>query len=392
MTRIYNFDEIIEREGTSSIKYDFRKQLFGREDVQPLWVADMDFATPDFVRDAIIERVKHPIYGYFLRSEGFNSSVLGWMKRRFDWEIREEWISSCLGVVPAINMCILSMTEPGDEIIIQTPVYHPFSYAVKNHKRKLIENRLILKDKRYFIDFEDLEKKAATASMLILCHPHNPVGRVWIEDELNKLIDICHRHNVLIISDEIHSDLILFHHKHIPLQKLSKADDCKIISLLSPSKTFNLAGLSTSILVCPDQVLKKKYDRTVEKLNIGMGNIFGAIGLEAAYLNGDEWLSQLISYLENNVNYLQNFILENLPELSLIPTEATYLAWIDFRNLGLNSKEQRSFLVNTAGLGLNEGTMFGTGGEGFHRLNFAIPHSKLKEALQKLKMAYLTIH
>jgi cysteine-S-conjugate beta-lyase len=227
--------------------------------------------------------------------------------------------------------------------------------------------------------------------MLILCHPHNPVGRVWMEDELKKIIDICQRNKVLLISDEIHSDLILNQHKHIPLEKLNSSGECKIITLISPSKTFNLAGLSTSILICPDLSLKKKYDRTVEKLNIGMGNIFGAIALEAAYFHGEEWLHQLIAYLESNLTYLNNFIASDLPKLSLVPTEATYLAWIDFRNLGLHKTHLKDFLVNQAGLGLNEGAMFGTGGEGFHRLNFAIPQSKLIEALNKLKKAYLNL-
>ena len=382
----YNFDEEIDREGTDCIKFDLRKQYFGTENVQPMWVADMDFAIPPFIRDAVIKRAMHPVYGYTSRPASFNNSVIRWMKLRFDWDVKDEWISFSPGVVPALNLCVLAYTKPGDGIIVQPPVYYPFFKAVKDHKRKILFNQLVEKKNKYYIDFEDFEEKASQATMFILCHPHNPVGRVWTKDDLQKIIDICKKYNVLILSDEIHSDLNLSGFKHIPLATLSDYST-GIITCTAPSKTFNLAGLSTSILIIQDKILKSKYDRILDHMHIGMGNIFGNLALEVAYNYGEEWLSQLLEYIEGNYLFLKQFIENKIPELLVTPLEATYLVWIDFRKLPVNSKKLKDFVIQKAELGLSDGPIFGPGGEGFQRMNIAVPRIKLEEALNKLERA-----
>jgi cystathionine beta-lyase len=296
---IYNFDKIIQRENTACVKYDLRKAFFGNDTILPLWVADMDFETPDFIREAVIKRASHPVYGYTFRTESFSQSIVDWMRKRHHWEIKKEWVSFSPGVVPALNMAVLAFTKPGDKVIVQPPVYFPFFTAVKNHGRELVYNQLIEKDGRYEMDFDDLEKKADEKTrLLLLCHPHNPVGRLWGKKELETLVDICARKNILIISDEIHSDLMLNGNVHIPLATLSqKAADISL-TCIAPSKTFNLAGLSTSALIIPNENLKKEYEKILDHLHVGMGNIFGITSLEAAYNHGEEWLDQLLQYLK----------------------------------------------------------------------------------------------
>lgn len=382
----YNFDKIIPRENTNSVKYDIRKEYFGKEDVLPMWVADMDFATPDFIRNAVIERAKHPVYGYTIRKDEFPEAIISWMKRRHNWNVGKEWISFSPGIVPALNMCVLAYTEPGDGIIIQPPVYFPFFRAVKDHKRKLLENVLVNKNNEYSIDFEDFEEKAKKAKVFILCHPHNPVGRLWDREELSRMVEICRKHNVVIFSDEIHSDLILGNNKHIPLLKIPGAKEITL-SMYAPSKTFNLAGLSTSFLIIPDKKLKVKYDRLIDKLHMGLGNIFGAVALVAAYNDGEEWLAQLIGYIEENISYLKSFITDIIPEVKITDPEATYLVWLNFRDLGMDNAELKNFIIHQAGLGLNDGPVFGSGGEGFQRINVATPRKILEKGLNKLEKA-----
>lgn len=388
---MFDFDEIISRELTNSIKYDLRKEYFGAEDIQPLWVADMDFASPYFIRDAIIERATHPIYGYSFHPASFFDAITKWMDTQFEWKINPEWLSFCPGVVPAINLCVLAYSDPGDGIIIQPPVYYPFFTAVKNHNRKIIYNQLIETENGYRIDFDDFEMKASQARMFIFCHPHNPVGRVWNMDELSKILKICQQHNITIVSDEIHSDIILNGNQHIPFAKLG--EDAKRISItcVSPSKTFNLAGLSTSAVIIPDKEMKSRFTKVLDGMHIGLGNIFGTIASEAAYTHGKEWLSELLTYIEGNLTFLNGFFRERLPELKVFSPEATYLVWIDFKKLGLNSKELSSFLINGAGLALNEGQKFGPGGKGFQRMNIALPRKRLEDALLKLENAIIKI-
>jgi len=385
---IYNFDKIVARENTSCIKYDLRKAYFGREDVMPLWVADMDFETPDFIREAVLKRAAHPIYGYTFRTDSFSGSIINWMQKRHQWEVKKEWISFSPGVVPALNMAVLAFTKPGDKVILQPPVYFPFFTAVKNHGREILYNQLVEKNGRYEMDFEDLENKIDDRTkLLLLCHPHNPVGRLWSKQELETLVEICARKNIIIISDEIHSDLMLNNNVHVPLATLS--DKAAEISLtcIAPSKTFNLAGLSTSALIIPNENHKKVYEKILDDLHIGMGNLFGITSMESAYNEGEEWLYQLLKYLNKNLEILNNFFTERIPKVKVIQPEATYLVWLDFRELGMHNKDLKEFVIQKAGLGLNDGPTFGPGGDGFQRINIALPTEVLVRALEKLEEA-----
>ncbi len=386
----YNFDKYINRENTNSVKYDIRKKYFGTEEVMPLWVADMDFETPDFIREAIIERAKHPIYGYTIRGEGFFSAIIDWMERRHSWKVQKDWIVFSPGIVPAINVAVLSFTNPGDKILIQPPVYHPFFGAIKDHGREIIENTLLYKEGSYSIDFIDFEEKAKEARVFILCHPHNPVGRLWNREELSRMKEICQRNDVIIFSDEIHSDLILSDSSHIPLLSLDDKSE-NIITFYAPSKTFNLAGLATSYLIIPDKDLRNKYEAFLNSMHLGMGNIFGSVALESAYNEGEEWLEQLLKYLNSNLDFLVKFIEERIPEIRLVVPEATYLVWLDLRKLNRSDENLRKLIIEDAGLGLNDGPTFGEAGAGFQRINIALPKKQLELALLKLENAFLNI-
>jgi len=384
----YDFDKIILRENTSCVKYDLRKEFFGTASVVPLWVADMDFETPDFIRDAVIKRASHPVYGYTFRSDSFQRSIINWMGKRHNWEIKKEWVAFSPGVVPALNMAVMAFTSPGDKVIVQPPVYFPFFTAVKNHGRQLVYNQLTEKNGRYEMDFDDLEQKIdEKTKLLLLCHPHNPVGRLWSRTELETLVEICTRKNILIVSDEIHSDLMLKGNVHVPLASLSQQAADISLTCIAPSKTFNLAGLATSALIIPNEAHRKVYEKILDDLHVGMGNLFGITSLEAAYDGGEEWLGQLLAYLDQNLELLNNFIFTRIPGIKVVPAEATYLIWLDFRGLGLKGKELKEFVIQKAGIGLNDGPSFGPGGDGFQRINIALPRKILTEALEKLERA-----
>ncbi len=384
----YNFDKIIQRENTACVKYDLRKMFFGTASVLPLWVADMDFETPDFIREAVINRANHPVYGYTFRTGTFSESIVNWMYKRHKWKIMKEWVSFSPGVVPALNMAVLAFSKPGEKVIVQPPVYFPFFSAVKNHGRKLVYNQLREKDGHYEMDFNDLEKRIDTKTrLLFLCHPHNPVGRLWSLQELETLVEICARKNILIVSDEIHSDLMLNGNTHIPIATISQKAAEISLTCIAPSKTFNLAGLSSSALIIPNETLRKTYEKKLDDLHVGMGNLFGIVSLEAAYNSGEEWLEQLLVYLNENLRFMNDFFLERIPEVKVIRPEATYLIWLDFRELGLKNKELKEFIIRNAGLGLNDGPSFGPGGDGFQRINIALPRIVLKTALEKLEKA-----
>ena len=384
----YNFDKIIPRENTQSVKYDLRQEVFCNKNVIPMWVADMDFESPDFVFQAIENRLKHPILGYSIRNNEFYSSIINWLKKRHQWDIQREWISVSPGVVPALSVCILAFTNPGDKIIIQPPVYHPFFYVVEGNQRQLSYNPLKFENNRYTFDLEHLKKIIdKDTKMIILSNPHNPVGRVWEKEELTTLAEICIQNNILIISDEIHSDLIFKKYKHIPLASISPEIAKHVVTTLAPSKTFNLAGLSSSFLVIPNIKLFQLYENRLNTIHIGHGNIFGNIALEAAYNKGELWLEELMDYLQKNVSFLRNFLSEHLPQIKLIEPEGTYLLWLDFRNLKLNQKDLNQLLIHQANIGLNDGAMFGEGGEGFQRINIACPRSLLKKALEQIHEA-----
>jgi cystathionine beta-lyase len=385
----YNFDEIIDREGTNCIKYDARKAYFGSENLIPMWVADMDFRSPGFISEAIRERAQHELFGYFLKPESYFQSIIDWMNIRHSWKIQKEWILYAPGVVPAINMAVLVYTQPGDKIIIQPPVYFPFFTAIKNHDRLISYNPLKEKDGYYTMDYKQLESIIdERTKMLILCSPHNPVGRVWRKEELLKLCEICLKHNILILSDEIHADLTFKGIKHIATASLSEEIAARTVSFFASSKTFNLAGLASSNLIISDKNLRDQYSKLQDNLHITSGNIFGVLTTEVAYRNGMEWLNQLMEYLEINLDFLTDFICQKMPQIKVMRPEATYLVWLDFRKLGLSQKELKEFLIEKAGLGLNDGTTFGTGGEGYMRINIACPKSLLNEALEKLHRAF----
>ena len=381
----YNFDEIISREGTNCIKYDARQRIFGSEEVLPMWVADMDFRTPDFVIDALRKRLEHEITGYTFRGDEFNEAIVGWMKKRHGWDVDPAWLSFSPGVVPALNMLVMALTKPGDRIIVQPPVYFPFFSAIRENECEIVENPLVLKNGRLSMDLDDLKQKAVGARILMLCHPHNPGGSVWTRHELETMAQICIDNDVLIISDEIHSDLILDGHQHIPLASLSEEVAAQTITCNAPSKTFNLAGLATSYLIIPNQELLDKYNHMLnDQLHAGMGNLFGAIALQAAYEHGEDWLRQLLEYVQQNITLVREYLQQNIPLIRMIEPESTYMIWLDCSDLELPVGGLKDFFVNNARLGLNEGEMFGTGGESFMRLNVACPHQLVQQAMEQL--------
>lgn len=385
----YNFDEIIDRTNTSCVKYDLRKLFFGNEEVIPMWVADMDYRTPDFILNAIRERAGHEILGYSIRPESYFTSLINWLKRRHNWEIQKEWVAFSPGIVPAVNMAVLAFSKRRDKIIIQPPVYFPFFDAVKKHGRKLLYNQLIMDNGRYRMDYENLEQLCRDgAKMLILSNPHNPGGNAWTATELKKMADICLKYNVLIISDEIHSDLVNRGFKHTVLASLSPEIATKTITMVAPSKTFNIAGMATASVIISNPELMKKYRKVLDALHIELGNVFGNVASEAAYTYGDEWLEQLLDYMDGNIQTLVEFAEKHLPQVKVIRPEATYMAWIDFSKTGMTGKQLKKFLIEKAGLGLNEGTQFGSGGEGYMRMNLACPREILLKALEQLKMAF----
>jgi cystathionine beta-lyase len=388
----YNFDEIIPRQNTNSVKYDLRKVIFGNENVLPMWVADMDFKTPDFIVDALKKRCEHEIFGYTFRSENFNKSIKNWMLKRHNWKIENNWISFSPAVVPALNFAVLAYTNPGDKIIVQSPVYFPFFSAIENHNRVKIDNPLKLINNRYEIDFEHLESIIdEDVKMIILCSPHNPCSRVWSKEELEKLSNLCVKNNIVIVSDEIHSDLVLKPFKHTPIATISDEIANQTITFIAPSKTFNLAGLQTSAVICSNAEMLKKFTQTMESFHIEGGNIFGAIALETAYTKGEEWLEQLLDYIQENANFAKNFIEKNIPKIKVVNLEATYLLWLDCRELNIPNKELKNIFVNQANVGMNDGRMFGTGGDGFFRMNIACPRSILEKALEQIDIRFSDI-
>ena len=383
----YSFDEIIEREGTACVKWDLRDKVFGTSDVLPMWVADMDFKTPGFISEAIIQRAQHPVYGYSYRTEGYYTSLMNWMQSHHGWAIERDWILFSPGVVPVLFMTTLAFTNPGDKILIQTPVYPPFYDAVTKNGRQLVFNPLKQIGNRYEIDFEDLDLKLAGTKMMFLSNPHNPVGRVLTKEELLEIGRLCLKHHVILISDEIHCDLVYNAYKHIPAAGLSPEIAANTITCLASSKTFNTAGLSTSNVVISNPALRSKLEEIIQSVHVDSGNLFGSIASEAAYTHGTEWHKQLIDYLEGNVNMVRNFLKDRLPNIKLIEPEATYLLWLDFRALGLSQPELVKLIIDKARLGLNDGTAFGIEGTGFMRLNIGCPKSLLLEGLERLEKA-----
>ncbi|MCT4587870.1 MAG: PatB family C-S lyase [Carboxylicivirga sp.] len=386
---MYDFDRVIDRSGTNAYKFDLRERYFGTNDVLPLWVADMDFAAPAAVQKAIVDRARHEVYGYTIRKEEFTNAIVNWCGTQHQWPINADWIEYSPGVVPALAFSILAFTNKGDGVIINTPVYPPFYSVIADNGRRVIKNSLINRDGRYEIDFNLLEEQASqeTTKVFLLCSPHNPVGRVWTLDELQKIHEICSRHQVLVLADEIHSDLALFDHQHIPFASLHNEAAMNSIVFMAPSKTFNIAGFSTSYVVTANEKLLKAYRDTQNRLQLHMGHLFSGVALTSAYNEGRDWLKALKSYLEANILSLEAYLAKNLPELQFYRPEATYLTWIDFRKLGMTQKELKSFLVDKAKVGLNDGMSFGQEGRGFMRLNVASPRKVIEQALVQISEA-----
>lgn len=384
----YNFDEVINRVDTQCVKYDLRKNVFGNPDVIPMWVADMDFRTPDFIRDAVIERAKGDVYGYTFREDAYYEAIANWISRRHQWDVKKEWISYTPGVVSAFNMAVMGLTSEGDEVIIQPPVYPPFFHAVESHNRKLVVNPLIDTDDGFIMDYELLEKQAKTAKMLILSNPHNPVGRCWTRDELQRLGDICMKNNVIVFSDEIHCDLVLPGYKHIPFASICNDFAQHSITAHAASKTFNLAGMATSSIIIPNEKLREKYVNFVKSTEIDLGNILGKIATKTAMEKGDEWLQQLLQYIQGNIDYVVDFIHNEMPKIRVHKAEATYMLWLDFSAYHFDNKELNRKMIFEAGLGLNNGKEFGKQGEQCLRINLACPRSVVEIAMDKMKKVF----
>lgn len=387
MNMKYNFDEIIDRSHNRSAKYDEAGKKFGSRDVIPLWIADMDFKTAQPVIDALKARAEEGIWGYTSRPDSYYEAVCGWQKRRNGWDIDKSMISFNLGVVPALSSMVYVFTEPGDKVLIQTPVYSEFYDVTESWGREVVESPLKEQDGRWIIDFEDFEEKAKEAKVFFLCSPHNPLGIVWTREELERMCNICIANNVLIVSDEIHSDLVFHGKKHIPTATLSPEIATHVISCISGTKTFNLAGLQASATIFPNQELKARFDKFWFNLDIHRNNAFSTIAMEVAFNEGEEWLEQLLGYIGGNFEFIKDYCAANIPQVKPNVPDATYLVWLDCRGLGMGNEELRDFMIRKAGLGLNEGWSFGRSLSGFMRLNAACPRPVLEKAMEQLKHA-----
>ena len=384
----YNFDEVIDRKNTDSMKWSasYLEQHFGSADCVPLWVADMDFRTAQPVIDAVTERAGHGIYGYALAGDEFYEAVIKWQKRRNGWEVKKEWIVFSPGVVPALWHIVRTFCSPGEKVILQSPVYYPFYKVIEDNGCQVINNRLINNGGRYEMNFEELERQAEDSSvkMMILCSPHNPVGRVWTKEELRRVSEICFANDVLLVSDEIHSDLVFRPNVHTPAASLSEELMMNTITCMAPSKTFNLAGVQVSDVIVPDRRLRRRLAGSLKSAGV-MPNVFGLAAQTAAYNEGEEWLEQLLEYLAGNLDFMENFITSELPEVKFRRPEGTYLAWLDFSGYGFTTEELQNRMKNKAGVALDDGYIFGDGGEPCQRINFACPRSVLIKAMERLR-------
>lgn len=380
----YDFDQIIDRRGSGCFKYDALKMMYGRDDLLSLWVADMDFAIAPEITKALQERLQHPVLGYNLRLDPFYNALIYWMKSRFSWDIHRDWTISTPGIVPALNLAVLALTNDQDGVLIQTPVYQPFYEAVTANNRKLLTNPLICDESGYHIDWKDLESKLQHAKMFLLCTPHNPVGRVWTLEELTAIGRLCRKYNVIIVSDDIHADLVYTGYKHIPISSLEDFADITI-TCMSPSKSFNIAGLGTSVALIPNPEIRRQFNALNFKLHLYLGNSFGITAFTAAYGASEAWLDALLVYLEANRDYLCEYIEQRLPMLKVYKPESTFLVWIDFSALRMDDEQLFDLITNKARVALDPGTKFGEGGERFMRLNFGCPRTILTEALERIE-------
>jgi len=392
----YDFDRVINRSNTSCAKWDAVKVIFGRDDVIPMWVADMDFPAAEPVIEALRTRARHEFYGYTQPSPGLIEATVERMQRKFNWKIEPEWIVYTPGVIPALSMAIRSLTHPGDEVVVQEPVYYPFFRVVTSSGCQIVNNQLKFIDGRYEMDFDDLESKFrprpgmmtahSRAKAIMLCNPQNPVGRLWSAKELSGLGEIALRHGIVVISDEIHCELLYKGYRHTPFASISAESEQNSIVCMAPSKTFNLAGLEASSIVIPNRKLRDAFTDQMSAVVPGV-NLFGLAAMEAAYRYGDEWLEQVLAYLQDSLHYALDYFSEKIPGIKVIKPQGTYLIWLDCRELGLDDKALRDFMRNEARVGLDDGFLFGKSGSGFQRMNIACPRVILTEALGRIEKA-----
>lgn len=388
----YNFDAVIDRSNNFAAKWSEMDKKFGTNDLLPMWVADMDFKAAPCIIDALKERLDQGIYGYTTRPDSYNQSIVNWISRIHDWNIKSEWLVFSPGVIPTISVLIQEMTNKSDKIMIQEPVYSPFNSVVKDNGRELVISELVqLDDGSYVMDYEDIEAKIKDVKLFILCNPHNPVGRVWSKDELKKLGDICFKNNVKVISDEIHSDIIFKNNKHIPFASICEEFEQNTITCMAPTKTFNIAGLQTSYVVLPNEEDYKILDSAFARLDIRRNNSFSLVATEAAYNHGEDWLKEFLEYLEGNVDFAIKYIEEKMPSLKVKKPEGTYLLWVDFSKLGVSDECIAKALVEKGRVALNQGTSFGNSGKGFQRINLACPRSMVEEALVRIEKAITSL-
>lgn len=385
--RNLNFDEIINRRGTDCLKYDFAVRRGMPEDVLPLWVADMDFKTTSYVEDAVIERTKHGIFGYSESGEEYFKAVAGWMQRHHNWEIRPEWLIKTPGVVFALAMAVKAFTEMGDSVLIQQPVYYPFSEVIRDNGRVVVSNDLYLgEDNRYHIDLADFEKKIVEyhVKLFLLCSPHNPTGRVFTKEELTAMGDLCVKHGVKVVSDEIHNDFV-FQGEHTVFASVKKEYEEISVICTSPSKTFNLASMLISNIFVPNRELRQRFRHEVDAAGISQLSVLGLVAAKEAYAQGDDWYEQMMSYVGENIRYVKEYVKENLPGVTVIDGEGTYLMWLDFRGTGLDPEELDRRIIYEAKLWLDSGKIFGHTGAGFQRINVAAPRATLTECLERIR-------
>ncbi|MCR8642685.1 PatB family C-S lyase [Paenibacillus sp. N1-5-1-14] len=390
----YNFDEVIDRTNSFAVKTDFKARNHIPEDALAMWVADMDFATPPAVTEAISKRLSHPIYGYTHLGDNKYEAAIAWMKERHNWNVQADWIVHAPGVVPALGCIARAFLNTNEKLIIQQPVYPPFMSVPTNNQFEYLNNELVRVNGTYEMDLEDFEQKASdpAAKLFILCNPHNPVGRVWSKETLLQIADICLRHDILIVSDEIHHDLVFKGNTHIPMASLSPEISQITITCTAPSKTFNMAGLQAANIIIENPDLRARFVKELNRVGMETPNVFAGIASEAAYREGAAWLEQAIDYIEGNKQYVIQFAKEKLPMLHVLDSEATYLLWIDFNQLGLQPKRLQHFLNNEALVWMNAGSMFGESGNGFARMNIACPRSVVIEAMDRIERAIRLSH
>lgn len=387
--RNLDFDKVVDRKNTSCLKYDFAVKRGMPADILPLWVADMDFKTSSYIQDAVAAQAEHGIYGYTESGDSYFEAVQSWFFTHYDWKVEEKWLVKTPGVVFALAMAVQAFTQENDAVMIQQPVYYPFSGVIKDNGRRIIDNTLVQDEVgNYHMDIADFEEKIVKeqVKLFFLCNPHNPVGRAWNREELEKIGDICYRHHVLIVSDEIHADFV-YERKHQVLANLKKEYEEITITCTAPSKTFNIAGLQVSNIFIPDNQLRHRFKRQIAASGYSQLNAAGLAACEAAYRYGEEWYSGVKAYIRENISFTKKFLEERIPKVKMLEPEGTYLVWVDFRALGLSNRELEDLIIHKAGLWLDSGAIFGAAGEGFQRINVACPRVTLQTALEKIETA-----